>query len=115
MTDDNPEAAELYLVWTAATDSSDGWPGEVFALAPGLHLVRSALTQSRLYHRIKRRLPAGAGFLVAALETGPKHKGLAAGALAFVRSGAGKSGAGQPGIGEEADGTEASAARLGLV
>lgn len=98
----------LYLVWTAETQGADGWPGEVFALAPGRQLVRTTLSQSQLYHRIKGRLPPGAAFLVATLQAGPKHKGLAAGALAFVRAGGGMAGAGE-------DDPEASAGRLGLV
>lgn len=100
----------LFLVWTAGADSADGWPGEVFALAPGLHLVKTTLIQSRLYHRVKRCLPTGAALLVATLETAPKHKGLAAGAQAFVRAGGGKAG-----VGDEAESPEAAAERLGLI
>lgn len=111
MTDDAATGrTTLFLVWTAGAESADSWPGEVFALAPGLHLVKTTLTQSRLYHRVKRRLPEGAALLVATLETAPKHKGLAAGALAFVRAGGGKAGGGHV-----AASPEAAAERLGLI
>lgn len=110
MTDDAPARPALFLVWTEAAESANGWPGEVFGLAPGLHLVRTSRTQSRLYHRVKHSLPPGAALLVATLQTGPKHKGLAAGALAFVRDGGGKADQGG-----EAEGPERAAERLGLV
>ncbi|MFN4040255.1 MAG: hypothetical protein ACK4I0_01170 [Brevundimonas sp.] len=78
---------DLYVVWASAPERAAPWPGEVFELTPGLCLVRTALSQSRLYHRIKRTLPEGSALLVGTLKTGPKHKGLAPGALPFVRSG----------------------------
>jgi hypothetical protein len=57
----------------------------VFALAPGLLLAHSPLSRSRLYHRIKRALPPGTAMLVAPLSEPPKMKGMAPGALAFIR------------------------------
>jgi hypothetical protein len=57
-----------------------------FELRPGLVLVDSALTRSKLYHRIKWALPAGTALLVAPLAEAPKFKGMAAGALAWVRA-----------------------------
>jgi hypothetical protein len=58
---------------------------QVCALAPGLYLVVSALTRSRLYHRIKRQLPPETAFLVAPLADAPKFKGMSRGALSFTR------------------------------
>ncbi|RXZ66519.1 hypothetical protein [Pelagerythrobacter rhizovicinus] len=88
--------AALYLLWIdpaeevpAALDlHGDGHP-----LADGLWLVRSGLTRSRLYHRIKWQLPDGAPLLVAPLadtrDGWPKFKGMDAGALAWLRGGGG--------------------------
>jgi hypothetical protein len=56
-----------------------------------LWLVRSGLTRSRLYHRVKRQLPEGTALLCAPLgdEPGgwPKFKGMDAGALRWLREG----------------------------
>ncbi|GAD58472.1 MULTISPECIES: hypothetical protein [Brevundimonas] len=46
----------------------------------------SALSRSRLYHRIKRQLPPDTAFLVAPLADAPKFKGMASGALTFTRA-----------------------------
>ena len=59
---------------------------QVCRLADGLYLVVSALTRSRLYHRIKRQLPPDTAFLVAPLADAPKFKGMSRGALAFTRT-----------------------------
>lgn len=84
----------LYLVWfDAPTGLPDGfdWHGDVHALANGLWLVRSELTRSKLYHRIKWQLPDGTPLLVAPLEDSadgwPKFKGMEAGALKWLRHG----------------------------
>ena len=58
----------------------------VCRLADGLYLAVSALTRSRLYHRIKRQLPPDTAFLVAPLSDAPKFKGMSRGALAFTRT-----------------------------
>jgi hypothetical protein len=54
-------------------------------LSPGLHLVRSGETQSRLYHRIKRGTEAPSLF-VGRLDGPPKFMGMAPGSLATLRS-----------------------------
>ena len=57
-----------------------------FELRPGLILVDSALTRSKLYHRIKWALPAGSALLVAPLAEAPKFKAMSEGALAWLRA-----------------------------
>ena len=59
---------------------------QVCKLADGLYVAVSALTRSRLYHRIKRQLPPDTAFLVAPLADAPKFKGMSRGALAFTRT-----------------------------
>lgn len=82
----------LYLLWF---DPSGEQPatldlhGDAHALAEGLFLIRSDLTRSKLYHRIKWQLPDDTALLVAPLEDGrdgwPKFKGMADGALKWLR------------------------------
>lgn len=87
----------LYLVWHRATSapSTDRpivWQSDAYPLNDGMWLVRSELTRSRLYHLVKRQLPDGSALLVAPLgdrpADWPKFKGMAAGALAWLRGGA---------------------------
>ena len=86
----------LYLVWhesvPAAPDRPIVWDGDARPLSDMLWLVRSDLSRSRLYHRIKDQLPAGSALLVAPLtdepDGWPKFKGMDEGALAWLRSGA---------------------------
>ena len=59
--------------------------GDGKQLARGLYLIRSNLTRSKLYHRIKWQLPDGAALLVATLADDPKFKGMNAGALSWIR------------------------------
>jgi hypothetical protein len=54
-------------------------------LEPGLFMVRSERTLSRLYHAVKRQLPGGTALLVAPLAGPPKFKGMAPGALRWLR------------------------------
>jgi hypothetical protein len=56
-----------------------------FELRPGLLLVDSDLSLSQLYHRIKWSLPAGPSLLVAPVAGAPKFKGMAEGALKWLR------------------------------
>ena len=78
----------LFLVW----HDPDRTIGEElrialdrFELAPGLMLIDSPLSRSRLYHRVKWALPPGTALLVAPLAEAPKFKGMNAGALAWTR------------------------------
>lgn len=79
----------LYLVWHEAEReiglevraSLDG-----VELRPGLLLIDSEETRSRLYHRIKWALPRGTSLLVAPLADLPKFKGMEAGVLNWLRT-----------------------------
>lgn len=90
------EGAALYLLWidpAAEVPGALDLHGDGHPLAETLWLVRSGLGRSRLYHRIKRQLPAGTALLVAPLadtrEGWPKFKGMEAGALAWLRGAGG--------------------------
>lgn len=75
----------LYLVRFEGDDPPDGIADEAVRLAPGLWLAHSEETRSGIYHRVKRLLPAGTPLLVAPLADHPKFKGMAPGALAWLR------------------------------
>lgn len=78
----------LYLAWFDRGDGPPpdfGFKGQAFALRDGLYLVESALTQSRVYHSIKRGLPPDTALIVGTLADQPKFKGMDAGALKWVR------------------------------
>lgn len=87
--DEQPRAAgedlRLYLVYVEARD-----PGAILGdfdarqLADGVFLVATALSRSRLYHAIKHRLTPSR-LLVAPLRDDPKFKGMAPGALKWLR------------------------------
>jgi hypothetical protein len=57
---------------------------DAIAVAPDLFLVRTDLTQSRLYHLVKRETGSAALF-VGRLAERPKFKGMAPGSLAALR------------------------------
>jgi len=80
----------LYLVWLEDAEGAVPEPGEtddpgLMPLAKGLFLVRTNQTRSELYHAVKRRTKPEK-LLVAPLADAPKFKGLADGALKWVRS-----------------------------
>ena len=87
---DDDEA--LYLLWHDRAEEAGSLDlhGDAHPLAAGLWLVRSALTRSKLYHRIKWQLPDGVALLCAPLtddpEGWPKFKGMEPGALAWLRT-----------------------------
>lgn len=90
--DDPEDETGLYLLWhDPAADLQPDFEGDAHPLAEGLWLVRSRLTRSKLYHRIKRQLPAGTALACAPLADDPagwpKFRGMAAGALAWLRDG----------------------------
>ena len=79
-------APGLYLVHLdadARPDAAD--PLGLVELAPGLYLVETGLDRSRLYHAVKRRY-APRRLLVAPLAAAPKFKGMAPGALKWLRA-----------------------------
>jgi hypothetical protein len=77
----------LYIVWVGADEPLElDELGPRFELAPQLHLIESELTQSRLYHLVKWALPPDTELLVAIVDGRPKFKGMAPGALAWLRS-----------------------------
>ncbi|WP_435201617.1 hypothetical protein [Qipengyuania sp. 902] len=84
----------LYLIWHepgAAPAEPLDLHSDAHPLAEGLWLVRSDLTRSKLYHRIKWQLPDGTALACAPLadepDGWPKFKGMAAGALAWLKGG----------------------------
>lgn len=78
-------SSTLYLVQVEAGHLAQPLAADSFELAPGLHLVASTLTRSQLYHRIKREVAPGR-LLVAPLADAPKFKGMAPGALRWLRA-----------------------------
>lgn len=87
---DDPADERLYLVWLAEPSGPVPGPGDtddpgLLPLADGLFLVRTAETRSELYHAVKRRTEPEK-LLVAPLDGAPKFKGLAEGALKWVRA-----------------------------
>jgi hypothetical protein len=58
---------------------------EVVESAPGLLLIESDETLSRVYHEVKRLLPDGCALLVAPLRERPKARGLADGTVSWLR------------------------------
>lgn len=78
----------IHLVWTAAPVEGglgEGPWAETFPLADTLHLVDGEAGRSAVYHAVKHALPPGTALLVAPLDQLPKFKGLAPGALAWLR------------------------------
>lgn len=75
----------LYLVYLETDAPPDAATvADMTELRPGLYLVESAQTRSRLYHAIKRRLTP-TRLLVAPLAEAPKSKGMAAGVQRWLR------------------------------
>jgi len=58
---------------------------DVVVLDRGIYLVRTAQTQSQLYHTVKRRVHPGK-LLVAPLSSLPKFKGMMPGATKLARA-----------------------------
>lgn len=74
----NPDHASLVL-------ASPGPWQEVVEVAPGLLLLESDETVSRVYHEIKWLLPDDSSLLVAPLNRRPKARGLVPGAVTWLR------------------------------
>ena len=80
------------LVWLgdpAAAEHVLGEPGpwrEVREVGPGLLLVDTFETLSRVYHEVKWLLPDECPLLVAPVERRPKARGVAAGTVSWLRA-----------------------------
>jgi hypothetical protein len=77
----------VFLAWTSAAvpdDLAGPWE-ELRHAAPGLLLVSSTETLSRVYHELKWALPDGTPLFVAPLTTRPKLKGLPPGTQTWLR------------------------------
>ena len=75
----DPSAVELVM------EARGPWR-EVVETAPGLVLIESEDSLSRVYHEMKWLLPDGCALLVAPLGGRPKARGLAAGTLSWLRA-----------------------------
>ncbi len=82
------DAMRLYLVWHGAPETEVTLGDDSHALQAGMFMVRSERTLSRLYHAVKRQLPGDAALIVSPVEGAPKFKGMAEGALKWLRAGA---------------------------
>jgi hypothetical protein len=79
-------ARALYLVhFDAESELANAPPVDAVQLAPGLYLAESSQTRSQVYHAWKRRHDPKR-LLVAPLAGVPKFKGMAPGALAWIRA-----------------------------
>jgi hypothetical protein len=75
----------IFLAWTAAevpVETLGPWR-ELWPAAPGLLLVDSDDTLSRVYHELKWSLPDGTALAVVPIDAAPKAKGLAPGTQAW--------------------------------
>jgi hypothetical protein len=77
----------VYLAWTSEP-VPEPLPGpwrEMHVATPGLLLVESEETLSRVYHELKWSLPEGTALLVTPVAATPKLKGLAPGTQTWLR------------------------------
>jgi hypothetical protein len=81
-------AMTVFMAWTSETVPADvlGPWREVRVAAPGLVLIDSDETLSRVYHELKWSLPQDASLLVAPVAGTPKLNGVAPGTLSWLRS-----------------------------
>ncbi len=81
----------VYLVWVGDAEAARGVLGEpgpwreVRPAAPGLLLVDSDDTLSRVYHEVKWLLPDGCPLTAVPVGSRPKSRGLAPGSVAWLR------------------------------
>ncbi len=76
----------VYLAWTPEPphDLLGPWD-ELRVVAPGLLLIESSDTLSRVFHELKWALAEDAPLFVAPLAATPKLRGLAPGTLSWLR------------------------------
>ena len=78
----------VYVAWTSEMPEND-LPGpwtELRVAAPGLLLVESPDTLSRVFHELKWALSEDASMLVAPLAATPKLRGVNPGTLSWLRA-----------------------------
>jgi hypothetical protein len=78
----------VYVAWVAEAPEPD-LPGpwvELRVVAPGLLLIESDETLSRVFHELKWALPEDAALFVAPLAATPKLRHLEAGTLSWLRA-----------------------------
>ena len=78
----------VYVAWTSEMPEQD-LPGpwtELRVAAPGLLLVESTDTLSRVFHELKWALSEDASLLVGPLAATPKLRGLNSGTLSWLRA-----------------------------
>lgn len=82
----NSEA--IYIIYIAGKEHIRSLPDDFdsYFLSTNLFLVKSKSTQSRLYHDIKKTI-GPVQLFVGKLKENPKFKGMAEGALKWVREG----------------------------
>jgi hypothetical protein len=78
----------VFLAWTSENVDAHllGPWRELKVAAPGLLLVDSDETLSRVYHELKWSLADGSSLLVAPLAATPKLRGVAPGTLSWLRA-----------------------------
>ena len=80
------------LVWLGDPDQavtvirSVGPWREVFEAGPGLLVIETDQTVSRVFHEIKWLLPADCSLLVAPVDRRPKARGVFAGTVSWLRA-----------------------------
>jgi hypothetical protein len=78
----------VFMAWTSETVPDDvlgPWRG-VHVAAPGIALIDSDETLSRVYHELKWSLSQDAALPVAPVAAAPKLRGVAPGTLSWLRS-----------------------------
>jgi hypothetical protein len=77
----------VFMAWTSEPVLADllGPWREVRVAAPGLVLIDSDDTLSRVFHELKWSMDSEAALLVAPVSATPKLKGVAPGTLAWLR------------------------------
>jgi hypothetical protein len=77
----------VYVAWTSEPPEPDltGPWSELRVAAPGLLLIESTESLSRVFHELKWALPEGTPLFVAPLAATPKLRGLAEGTLSWLR------------------------------
>jgi len=78
----------VYVAWTSELPE-ENLPGpwtEIRVAAPGLLLIESEDTLSRVFHELKWALSEDSPLFVAPVAATPKLRGLAAGTLSWLRA-----------------------------